>query len=138
RGPNCQALRKDDGPCGATATAASGYRWCWFHSPEDLVSDDAKALAVSRGGNVTARKTGFVPAAPDPRLEDPESISTFIREVAGMALRGDVAPSVAVALTGLANAALKAYTLNLGRKLADLEEIIAERARPVRAIGAKP
>jgi hypothetical protein len=46
-------------------------------------------------------------------------------------LRGEITPSIAVALTGLANAALRAFEMNLGLRLAQLEELMASRARPV-------
>jgi hypothetical protein len=94
------------------------------------VSADEKLAAATRGGYAATRQT-VIPTAPDPRLQAPEEISAFIEETAGRTLRGEIAPSVAMALRGLADSALRAFQLNLGRRLAELEELAAARAKHV-------
>jgi hypothetical protein len=78
-----------------------------------------------------APRLGVVPHAPNPALRSPENISAFIEETAGQARRGEIAPSIAMALVSAANAALRAHEADLGRRLTELEHLAASRAKPV-------
>jgi hypothetical protein len=130
-GPTCGSLKRNGEPCQAGATASSGYQFCPWHDPE--TQEDQKIAWATRGGYAATRGT-VVPDAPDPELQEPEQIMAFVQQTAGRVLRGEIAPAVGVALTGLARAALGAFEMNLARRLAQLEEVAAGRAKP---IGAK-
>lgn len=126
RGPRCQALRRDGAPCGASASLASGGTKCFFH--DEAVSPDRKLDAVTRGGLASTRQY-VIPTAPDPDLTTPEAIGTAIRETAGQVKRGELAPSVGVALTGLYNASLRAFEANVWRRVEELERVAGAHAQ---------
>jgi hypothetical protein len=130
-GPTCTALKRNGEPCNGGATAASGYQTCPWHSPD--TTEDQKLAWATKGGYAATRGT-VIPDAPDPELREPEQITAFITETAGRVLRGEIAPAVGVALTGLARAALSAFEMNLARRLAQLEELAVSRAKPVPGI----
>jgi hypothetical protein len=72
-----------------------------------------------------------VPDAPDPELRDPETVTRFLDQIAGLVLRGAITPSMGAVLKGIADSSLRAYEASLGRRLADLEQLVAERATRV-------
>jgi hypothetical protein len=127
-GPTCTATNKQGQVCGSGATISSGRRFCFHHDPE--IAPSVKLAAVTRGGLIATRQYAL-PDAPDPDLSSPDQIEKAIKETAGRVTRGELAPSVAVALTGLFNAALRSYEMSIARRLADLEALAASRARAV-------
>jgi hypothetical protein len=130
-GPSCKGLKRNGEPCQGGATASSGYQYCPWHDPE--TQEDQKIAWATRGGYAATRGT-VIPDAPDPELQESEQITAFIKETAGRVLRGEIAPAVGVALTGLARAALSAFEMNLARRLAQLEELAAARAKQIKGI----
>jgi hypothetical protein len=134
RGATCEGRRQDGGACGMSATLASGSKWCIRHSPD--ISDDQRLAWVTRGGYVAtgSRSAVLAPETPDPDLSSPEAIADVIKTTAGQLRRGELAPSIAVALTGLLNTSLRAYEANVARRLLDLEKLAADRARRVPAV----
>jgi hypothetical protein len=128
RGPTCQALTKAGKPCGAGATASSAYTRCFHH--DESIARSEKLAAVTRGGLIATRSYA-IPEAPDPELATPDQIEKAIEETAGRVLRGDLAPSIAVALTGLYNAALRTFEMNIARRVAELEQLAASRAKGI-------
>ncbi len=126
QGPTCGATSRSGEPCGATPMRSTGL--CFWHSPE--VPREEKMAAALRGGYLSNRYMA-VPDAPDPELSTPEQVTRFLREVAGMLLRGQIPPPVASALKGVADSSLKSFEMNLARRLAELEEVAAGRAKTV-------
>jgi hypothetical protein len=127
RRATCQGTRLDGGACGMTATLASGGSWCIRHSPD--ISDEQRLVWVQRGGYAATRSAALPPDTPDPEIDNPDKIATVLKETAGQLRRGEISPSIAVALTGLLNTALRSYEASLGRRLADLEALAASRAK---------
>ena len=83
------------------------------------------------------RRRGAIHAAlalpadtPDPELGDPQQIGAFLRETAGQVRRGELTPAQGVTLTGVANAALRCWEVSLAKRLAELEAVLSERAKP--------
>jgi hypothetical protein len=132
RGPTCQALTKAGKPCGAGATASSAYARC-FHHDESLPRSD-KLAAVTRAVLIATRSyVGGVRPGTSLSLATPDQIEKAIEETAGRLLRGDLAPSIAVALTGLYHAALRAFEMNIARRVAELEQLARRGQRESRA-----
>jgi len=109
------------------------YQFCWFHSPEELVSQDEKRAATARGGAVVAR-TLRRPDAGNPALKDLNSIQAFLEELGGEVLRGALSSRDANALTRIAEASIRAHDANIGQRLDELEKLAAARARSARAV----
>jgi hypothetical protein len=111
--------------------ARSGYTRCPFH--EEATSEETKSLWRAKGHAAIAGAM-TVPDAPDPALATPEAITRFIEETAGRVLRGDISPTTATTLAGLAGAALRAYEAKFGQAIAELEALVADRALRARSV----
>jgi hypothetical protein len=125
-GPKCQGTKNDGTPCTAGSTMKSGYTRCFWHSAPEA----ERRAAVLRGGLASANRF-TLPDSPDPDLSTPQSITEAIVETAGQVKRGELAPSVGIALNGLYRAALASFDANVAAKLYELETALASRARPI-------
>jgi hypothetical protein len=127
-GLTCQGTKKDGRPCGAGATLASGGTRCFFHS--ENVPEEVKRAAVVKGGLMATRQFAL-PQAPDLALSTPEEITAAATETANRVQRGELAPSIAMALSSLFGVALRSFEMSVARRLAEMESALASRARPV-------
>jgi hypothetical protein len=127
RGAKCEGTRQDGGACGMTASLSSGSRFCIRHDPD--ISDEQRLSWVRQGGYAATRSSALPPDTPDPEIDNPDKIANVLKETAGQLRRGEISPSIAVALTGLLNTALRSYEASLGRRLNDLEALAASRAK---------
>jgi hypothetical protein len=121
--PRCLSLTKAGGPCPSSGLS-DGY--CYWHSPN--VTEAQKTASRRRGGLYTMLT---VPSAPDPQLRDPDTITAFLDATAGRILRGEITPAMGAVLKGIAHSCLRAYEASVARRLADLEQLVADRAQRV-------
>ncbi len=131
--PRCTALNRNGHPCGSFTTIASNRTRCWFHSPEDQVSTEAKRGAILRGAASSARNLRR-PDAPNPALKTVAEVQAFLEELGGEVLRGVLHSRDANALTRLAEAAIRAHDANVGQRLDEIEKIVTARARSIRVL----
>jgi len=127
----CEGTRRDGAPCGATPTAASSHRYCFFHSPD--VPSEQKSAAVRLGGFLS-RPGALSSDTPDPELKTPEQITGVLERVSGAVLRGELGGNVGRVVVDSCRAALQAYDSNLAQRIADLEVLVASRQRKPTAI----
>jgi hypothetical protein len=122
---SCAATNKRGLPCGAHAMA--GAEHCWVHNPD--VPQDTKLAAFTRGGLHATRATRMPTDAHDPSLQTPAEVTRYLEGLAGRLERGELPSRVGSSLVSLAAAALKAHEMNIAQRLAELEELVASRAK---------
>ena len=96
------------------------YR-AWCPTCGEWLLHRKQSWARSGGFAATGTRSAVLPDASDPDLDTPNKITAAIETTAGPLVRGEIAPSIAVALNALYGSALRAYDSALGRRLSELE-----------------
>ncbi len=124
--PRCQAQAKKTGRgCEAFVTLSSGGKFCAWHDPQN---GDEKKREWARRGYLAIRPPA-VDLADLTRemtcsLRSPADCVSVLEGVAGKVERGEMAPSVAQAITGAVNSAIRAAELALDARLSKLEKLL--------------
>jgi len=106
-GRKCEMTADDGKPCKAWALKRSSY--CFFHDPENA----EEAQKASRKGGQTAHifAQWKVPDISMPLRRGPLAIAEALEQLAGLALRKEVPPTVINAAVGALRAAATSYAI---------------------------
>ena len=116
----CKGKNKSGKPCGAAATAGG---LCFFHANPD------KASELGRKGGRQKRHAAGDGGEPLPTLDNALAVRDTVARLIADVYAGKINPRIASGLAPLLNLQLRAIEItDMGRRLADLENKLAEEA----------
>ena len=122
--PTCDATTLAGLPC--PMNAVRGLTKCYAHAPEVAV----ERPAARRRGGLEATRTRFLPAdTAIPVLSSPEAIRSVLADNVHHVRTGLLSPDRAREVTNAVRAALDLANLEISSKIAELEQLVAQRAR---------
>ena len=108
-----------------TAPARPGRRWCWSHDTD--VPAEVKQAARKRGGAARAHQITALKSLVDElqiplAMDSPGDITKLLKDTTMRVRSGALPPRTGSVIAQLANTALKAFELDVLRRLQELEK----------------
>jgi hypothetical protein len=108
--PECEIGRATGVRCALPATAATGYRFCQRHDPDQLEQRRVQASQAARASHATVRLDPETESwADNVNWDDEAAIYTFLRETAVLVAKKALTPAQGQVMARLAEERLKGF-----------------------------